>query len=89
MTADPEERGGARHAARPGRRDVAKLAGVSHQTVSRVFRDHPRASTETARECHRGRRDALTGAGAPVPPATPGDWSAAISTEPVSRNSAA
>ena len=34
-------------AARPGLRDVAELAGVSHQTVSRVFKDHPRVSAET------------------------------------------
>jgi len=47
MTADPDERGDARVPARPGLRDVAKLAGVSHQTVSRVFKDHPRVSTET------------------------------------------
>ncbi|MEV5704459.1 LacI family DNA-binding transcriptional regulator [Actinoallomurus sp. NPDC052274] len=47
MTADPEERGDARVTARPGLRDVAKLAGVSHQTVSRVFQDHPRVSSET------------------------------------------
>ena len=32
---------------RPGLRDVAELAGVSHQTVSRVFKDHPRVSAET------------------------------------------
>jgi DNA-binding LacI/PurR family transcriptional regulator len=47
MTVDPEERGDARVTARPGLRDVAKLAGVSHQTVSRVFKDHPTVSTET------------------------------------------
>jgi DNA-binding LacI/PurR family transcriptional regulator len=47
MTADPDERGEARVPARPGLRDVARLAGVSHQTVSRVFQDHPRVSTET------------------------------------------
>ncbi|MCO6008236.1 LacI family DNA-binding transcriptional regulator [Actinoallomurus purpureus] len=47
MTAAPGERGDARVTARPGLRDVAKLAGVSHQTVSRVFKDHPRVSTET------------------------------------------
>jgi DNA-binding LacI/PurR family transcriptional regulator len=40
-----DEHGDAR--TRPGLRDVAKLAGVSHQTVSRVFQDHPRVSTET------------------------------------------
>ena len=34
-------------AARPGLRDVAELAGVSHQTVSRVFKDHSKVSTET------------------------------------------
>jgi DNA-binding LacI/PurR family transcriptional regulator len=44
MTATPGE---ARPSARPGLRDVAKLAGVSHQTVSRVFQDHPRVSPET------------------------------------------
>ncbi|MFL6116428.1 MAG: LacI family DNA-binding transcriptional regulator [Catenulispora sp.] len=32
---------------RAGLRDVAELAGVSHQTVSRVFKDHPRVSAET------------------------------------------
>src|SRR5581483_1185378 len=44
MTASP---GDGRASARPGLRDVAKLAGVSHQTVSRVFKDHPRVSPET------------------------------------------
>ncbi|QFG20599.1 LacI family DNA-binding transcriptional regulator [Actinomadura sp. WMMB 499] len=33
--------------ARPGLRDVARLAGVSHQTVSRVFKDHPMVSPKT------------------------------------------
>jgi DNA-binding LacI/PurR family transcriptional regulator len=37
----------ARGGGRPGLRDVAELAGVSHQTVSRVFKDHPRVSAET------------------------------------------
>lgn len=32
---------------RPGLRDVARLAGVSHQTVSRVFQDHPRVRPQT------------------------------------------
>ena len=41
-TAEPARGGG-----RPGLRDVAELAGVSHQTVSRVFKDHPRVSAET------------------------------------------
>jgi len=39
--------GDGRPQARAGLRDVAKLAGVSHQTVSRVFKDHPRVSPET------------------------------------------
>ncbi|MFL6054263.1 MAG: LacI family DNA-binding transcriptional regulator [Actinoallomurus sp.] len=47
MTPDPDERVELRVPARPGLRDVARLAGVSHQTVSRVFQDHPRVSTET------------------------------------------
>ncbi|MCO5996325.1 LacI family DNA-binding transcriptional regulator [Actinoallomurus rhizosphaericola] len=47
MTADPEERGDARVTTRPGLRDVARLAGVSHQTVSRVFQGHPRVTAET------------------------------------------
>ncbi|GAA1869160.1 LacI family DNA-binding transcriptional regulator [Actinomadura bangladeshensis] len=33
--------------ARPGLRDVARLAGVSHQTVSRVFKNHPMVSAKT------------------------------------------
>ena len=32
---------------RPGLRDVARLAGVSHQTVSRVFKNHPMVSPKT------------------------------------------
>ncbi|GAB3988500.1 LacI family DNA-binding transcriptional regulator [Actinoallomurus acanthiterrae] len=47
LDAPSEDRGDARVTARPGLRDVAKLAGVSHQTVSRVFKDHPRVSSET------------------------------------------
>jgi DNA-binding LacI/PurR family transcriptional regulator len=33
--------------ARPGLRDVARLAGVSHQTVSRVFKDDSKVSPQT------------------------------------------
>ena len=31
----------------PSIRDVARLAGVSHQTVSRVLNDHPSIRPET------------------------------------------
>jgi DNA-binding LacI/PurR family transcriptional regulator len=33
----------------PGMQDVAKLAGVSHQTVSRVLNDHPNVAEHTRR----------------------------------------
>ena len=36
------------HAARsPALTDVARLAGVSHQTVSRVLNDHPNVREQT------------------------------------------
>ncbi|SED52020.1 DNA-binding transcriptional regulator, LacI/PurR family [Ruania alba] len=38
---------GAVRAGRPGMNDVAKVAGVSHQTVSRVLNDHPNVRPET------------------------------------------
>lgn len=36
----------------PNQRDVARLAGVSTQTVSRVLSDHPNVRPETARKVH-------------------------------------
>jgi len=39
----------------PSIRDVARLAGVSHQTVSRVLNDHPSIRPETkAKKCCMG-----------------------------------
>ncbi|NUR60085.1 MAG: LacI family DNA-binding transcriptional regulator [Catenulispora sp.] len=46
-TERPREGQPARAPGRPGLREVAEVAGVSHQTVSRVFKDHPRVSAQT------------------------------------------
>jgi DNA-binding LacI/PurR family transcriptional regulator len=49
MTADPSAHAEPSRgpASRPGLRDVARVAGVSHQTVSRVFKDDAKVSAQT------------------------------------------
>ena len=41
----------------PGMHDVARLAGVSHMTVSRVINDHPSVSVETKQKVLRAIKD--------------------------------
>ena len=50
VTQPPAERAARRPDAAPSIRDVAALAGVSHQTVSRVLNESPRVSPETRRQ---------------------------------------
>jgi Bacterial regulatory proteins, lacI family len=46
-------------AARPTMEDVARLAGVSHQTVSRMLNDHPNVRAPTRANVRRDFRAVL------------------------------
>ncbi len=46
----------------PAMSDVAKLAGVSHQTVSRVLNDHPNVKARRANACSRRSPNSATAA---------------------------
>ena len=62
----------------PAMVDVARLAGVSHQTVSRVLNNHPNVRVETARRVARGDRRARL-------PAEPGRAGAGHRAQPAAR----
>ena len=46
-------------ARQPSIRDVARLAGVSHQTVSRVLNDHPSIRPETKAKVLKGNYERI------------------------------
>ena len=52
MLLDPD-----RSAARPVMTDVARLAGVSQKTVSRVINNHPRVAPETAESVRKAMQE--------------------------------
>ena len=57
---------------RPGMHDVARAAGVSHQTVSRVLNDHPSVRPETRERVQAAIASSATGA-----TRSPAPWSPA------------
>ena len=64
----------------PAMVDVARLAGVSHQTVSRVLNNHPNVRQETARRVRAAIAELATGPTAPRGRWSPGAASCSASS---------